>query len=83
MSDIFRTAVWSEYRNWRASWMPTPSGSRFRSTCDIEALKKLLVGNFGPDVNVANVSPDTVIDFEATRTGLGVAGPLGYRAALS
>lgn len=50
-------------------------------SCDIEALKKLLVGTFGPDVNVANVSPDTVIDFEATRTGLGVAGPLGYRAA--
>jgi phosphosulfolactate synthase len=50
-------------------------------TCDIEALKKLLVGMFGPDVNVANVSPDTVIDFEATRTGLGVAGPHGYRAA--
>jgi phosphosulfolactate synthase len=50
-------------------------------TCDIEALKKLLVNSFGPDVNVANVSPDTVIDFEATRTGLGVAGPLGYRAA--
>ena len=50
-------------------------------TCDIEALKKLLVASFGPDVNVANVSPDTVIDFEATRTGLGVAGPHGYRAA--
>ncbi len=49
--------------------------------CDIEALKKLLVGTFGPDVNVANVSPDTVIDFEATRTGLGVAGRLGYHAA--
>jgi phosphosulfolactate synthase len=44
-------------------------------TCDIEALKKLLVGAFGPDVNIANLSPDTLIDFEATRTGLGVAGP--------
>jgi phosphosulfolactate synthase len=50
-------------------------------TCDIEALKKLLVASLGPDVNVANVSPDTVIDFEATRTGLGVAGPHGYHAA--
>ena len=50
-------------------------------TCDIEALKKLLVNLFGPDANVANVAPDTIIDFEATRTGLGVAGPLGYRAA--
>ena len=38
-------------------------------------LKKLLVLEFGPDVNVANVAPDTVLDFEATRTGLGVAGP--------
>lgn len=46
--------------------------------CDIEALKKLLVRNFGPDVNVANVSPDTVIDFEATRSGLGVAGPPSF-----
>ena len=35
-------------------------------TCDIEALKKLLVNLFGPDVNVANVAPDTIIDFEAT-----------------
>lgn len=46
--------------------------------CDIEALKKMLVRNFGPDVNVANVSSDTVIDFEATRSGLGVAGPPSY-----
>ncbi len=49
-------------------------------TCDIEVLKKLLVTSLGPDVNVANVAPDTVLDFEATRTGLGVAGPLGYGA---
>jgi phosphosulfolactate synthase len=44
-------------------------------TCDIELLKKLLVAMLGPDVNVANVSPETVIDFEATRLGLGAAGP--------
>jgi phosphosulfolactate synthase len=44
-------------------------------TCDIEALKKLLVLEFGPDVNIANVSFDTVLDLEATRNGLGVAGP--------
>lgn len=49
--------------------------------CDIEALKKLLVLELGPDVNVANVHHDTVIDFEATRTGLGVAGPLPERLA--
>ena len=54
-------------------------------TCDIELLKKLLVAALGPDVNVANVAPDTVIDFEATRVGLGAAGPQnlvhGERAA--
>ena len=44
-------------------------------TCDIELLKKLLVAALGPDVNVANVAADTVIDFEATRVGLGTAGP--------
>jgi phosphosulfolactate synthase len=47
-------------------------------TCDIEVLKKLLVKTFGPDVNIANVSPDTIIDLEATRLGLGVAGPHNY-----
>ena len=44
-------------------------------SCDIEVLKKLLVGAFGADVNIANLSPDTIIDFEATRCSLGVAGP--------
>jgi phosphosulfolactate synthase len=47
-------------------------------TCDIELLKKLLVAALGPDVNVANVMPDTVIDFEATRVGLGAAGPQNF-----
>lgn len=47
-------------------------------TCDVEVLKRLLVEEIGSDVNVANVSPDTVIDFEATRRGLGTAGPLHY-----
>jgi phosphosulfolactate synthase len=47
-------------------------------TCDIELLKKLLVLALGPDVNIANLSPDTVIDFEATRVGLGAAGPLDF-----
>jgi phosphosulfolactate synthase len=42
-------------------------------SCDIEVLKKLLVTEFGPDVNIANVSFDTVLDLEATRNGLGVA----------
>ena len=52
------------------AWIP---GVR---SCDIEALKKILVLEFGSDVNVANVGHDTIIDFEATRNGFGVAGPL-------
>ena len=43
--------------------------------CDVEALKKLLVEELGPDVNLANVSPADLIDLETTRVGLGVAGP--------
>lgn len=57
--------------------LPGPWIAGVRS-CDIESLKKLLVRSFGPDVNVANVPPDTVLDFEATRTGLGVAGPPSF-----
>jgi phosphosulfolactate synthase len=48
--------------------------------CDVEVLKKLLVNTLGPDVNVANITPDTIIDFEATRVGLGVAGPHNFVA---
>jgi phosphosulfolactate synthase len=44
-------------------------------SCDVEALKRLLVTEFGPDVNIANVSFDEVLDLEATRNGLGAAGP--------
>ena len=54
------------------SWIPEVRA------CDIELLKKLLVIALGPDVNIANLSPDTVIDFEATRVGLGAAGPLKF-----
>jgi phosphosulfolactate synthase len=43
--------------------------------CDVEALKKLLIEELGPDVNLANVLPDELIDLETTRVGLGVAGP--------
>ena len=43
--------------------------------CDVEVLKKILVSEFGPDVNMANVAHDMIIDLEATRTSLGVAGP--------
>jgi phosphosulfolactate synthase len=44
-------------------------------TCDVEALKKLLIETLGPDVNLANVAPLDLIDLETTRVGLGVAGP--------
>jgi phosphosulfolactate synthase len=44
-------------------------------SCDIELMKKQLVSALGPDVNLANVAPATIIDTEATRVGLGTAGP--------
>jgi phosphosulfolactate synthase len=43
--------------------------------CDIEMLRKMLIAEFGPDVNIANVSFDSVLDLEAARNGLGTAGP--------
>lgn len=47
--------------------------------CDVEALKKLLIEALGPDVNLANVAPEDLLDLETTRVGLGVAGPPGAR----
>lgn len=38
-------------------------------------LKKFLIGEFGPDVNLANVMPDDVMETEAHRVGLSVIGP--------
>ena len=55
--------------------LPGPWISDVRS-CDIEDMKKALVQALGPDVNLANVPPSSIIDTEATRTGLGTAGPL-------
>jgi phosphosulfolactate synthase len=43
--------------------------------CDVELLKKLLIEELGPDVNLANVAAGDLIDLETTRVGLGVAGP--------
>jgi phosphosulfolactate synthase len=54
--------------------LPGPWISDVRS-CDIEDMKKALVDALGPDVNLANVPPSSIIDTEATRTGLGTAGP--------
>ena len=45
------------------------------SMSSIHDLKKFLVREFGPDVNIANVMPDDLIETEALRVGLGVVGP--------
>ena len=55
--------------------LPGPWISDVRS-CDIEDMKKALVRALGPDVNLANVPAASIVDTEATRTGLGTAGPL-------
>lgn len=43
--------------------------------CDVHQLKKLLIGEFGPNINLANVMPDDVLETEALRVGLSVVGP--------
>jgi phosphosulfolactate synthase len=40
-----------------------------------EDMKKFLVREFGPDVNIANVLPHDIMETEALRVGLGVVGP--------
>jgi len=45
-------------------------------SCDIEDMKKRLLVEFGPDVNLANIDVRTILDTEAQRVGLGTAGPL-------
>lgn len=42
---------------------------------DVYQLKKLLVSEFGPAINLANVMPDDVLETEALRVGLSVVGP--------
>lgn len=41
----------------------------------VEDMKKFLVQEFGPDVNLANVMPADIMETEALRVGLGVVGP--------
>ncbi len=41
----------------------------------VEDMKKFLVREFGPDVNIANVMPHDIMETEALRVGLGVVGP--------
>lgn len=47
----------------------------------VNDLLKFLVREFGPDVNIANVVPDDVLETEALRVGLGVVGPSAPAAA--
>jgi len=54
--------------------LPGPWISDVRS-CDIEDIKKALIAALGPDVNLANVTMSSIIDTEASRVGLGTAGP--------
>jgi phosphosulfolactate synthase len=42
---------------------------------DVFELKKFLLTEFGPEVNLANVMPDDIIETEAFRCGLSVVGP--------
>lgn len=41
----------------------------------VEDMKKFLVREFGPDVNIANVLPHDIMETEALRVGMGVVGP--------
>lgn len=43
--------------------------------CTVEDMKKFLVSEFGPDINMANIMPHDIIETEALRVGLGVVGP--------
>lgn len=45
----------------------------------VEDMKKFLVAEFGPDVNLANVLPQDILETEALRVGLGVVGPKPQR----
>ena len=39
-------------------------------------MKKILLAEFGPDANIANIGVTTIFDTEAQRVGLGTGGPL-------
>jgi phosphosulfolactate synthase len=46
----------------------------------VEDMKKFLVAEFGPDVNIANVVPQDIVETEALRVGLGVVGPTSRKS---
>ena len=50
-------------------WIPGTTNS------EVYELKKFLVTEFGPDVNIANVFPEQIWETEALRVGLSVVGP--------
>lgn len=54
--------------------LPGPWIEGVRS-CDIEDMKKMVLREFGPDVNLANIDVKTIMDTEAQRVGLGTSGP--------
>ena len=45
------------------------------TTTEVIYLKKFLIDEFGPDVNIANVLPGNVFETEALRSHLSFAGP--------
>ena len=45
------------------------------TSTDVIYLKKFLIDTFGPDVNIANVMPDDLLETEAMRNRLSFAGP--------
>ena len=44
-------------------------------SCEHRAHEEKYIHALGPAVNLANVAPSTIVDTEATRVGLGTAGP--------
>jgi phosphosulfolactate synthase len=44
---------------------------------EIHNIKKRLIEAFGPDVSLANLGPDDIMETESLRVGLGVVGPSG------
>ena len=51
------------------TWIPNTT------LADVHVLKRFLIDEFGPDVNIANVMPDDVWETEALRVALSVVGP--------
>jgi phosphosulfolactate synthase len=47
----------------------------------VHQLKRFLLDEFGPDINLANVMPDDVLETEALRVGLSVVGPTARQHA--